>query len=179
MNASNFVAGAIEEKANGCRQSCEGKNPGDYRQPLSLGLCEVDQQCSSNHSQPTSWNSYSHNMYKINIYYKMGIMSVVLMMTYTYNEYRSGRLGTRLAYSSCNKCTHSMFTLYTPTNYILNTCDHATEYINSSYLTVIVVHEMHGRMHHNHCQITNLLAHDPPSSLAYPWMTHPLSLASN
>ena len=48
-----------------------------------------------------------------------------------------------------------------------------------SYVTVIVVHEMHGRMHHNHCQMTNLLAHDPPSSLAYPMMTHLLPLASN
>ena len=37
--------------------------------------------------------------------------------------------------------------------------------IHSSYLTVIVVREMHGQMHHNHCQITNLLAHDPPSTL--------------
>ena len=51
--------------------------------------------------------------------------------------------------------------------------------VHSSYLTVIVVHEMHSRMHHNHCQITNLLAHDPPSSLAYLMMTHPLPLASN
>ena len=42
-----------------------------------------------------------------------------------------------------------------------------------------MVHEMHGRMHHNHCQITNLLAHDPLSSLAYPMMTHTLPLASN
>ena len=51
--------------------------------------------------------------------------------------------------------------------------------IYSSYLTGTVVHEMHGRMHHNHCQITNLLAHDPLSSLAYSMMTHPLPLASN
>ena len=51
--------------------------------------------------------------------------------------------------------------------------------IYSSYLTVIVVHEMHGRMHHNHCQITNLLAHDLLSSFAYPMTTHPLPLASN
>ena len=43
----------------------------------------------------------------------------------------------------------------------------------NSCLTVIVVDEMHGRMHHNHSQITNLLAHDPPSSLAYPMMPHP------
>ena len=35
-----------------------------------------------------------------------------------------------------------------------------------------------GRMHHNQCQITILLAHDLLSSLAYPMMTHPLPLAS-
>ena len=56
--------------------------------------------------------------------------------------------------------------------------DPYVSYVYSSYLTVIVVHEMHGRMHHNHCQITILLAHDPPLSLAYPMLTHPLPLAS-
>ena len=48
----------------------------------------------------------------------------------------------------------------------------------NSYLTVIVVHEMHGRMHHNHCQITILFTHFV-SSFTYPMMTHPLPLAIN
>ena len=48
-----------------------------------------------------------------------------------------------------------------------------------SYLTVIVVHELQDRMHHNHCQITILLAHDPLSSSAYPMVAHTLSIAVN
>ena len=46
---------------------------------------------------------------------------------------------------------------------------------SSSYLTV---HEMHGRMHPNYCQITHLLVVDPLSSLVYPMMTHLLPVAN-
>ena len=49
---------------------------------------------------------------------------------------------------------------------------------NNCYLTVIGVHEMHGRMYPNYCQITILLVVDLLSSLAYFMMTHPLSIAS-
>ena len=48
---------------------------------------------------------------------------------------------------------------------------------NNSYLPVIGVHEMHGRMHPNYWQITILLVVDPCSSLAYFMMTQPLPLA--
>ena len=51
--------------------------------------------------------------------------------------------------------------------------------LNNSYLTVILVHEMHGWMHQNHCQITNLLAHDPLSSLAYPMFTNHMLSTTN
>ena len=44
-------------------------------------------------------------------------------------------------------------------------------------MTVIGVHEMHGRMHPNYCQITILLVVDLCSSLAYFMMTHPLPIA--
>ena len=46
-----------------------------------------------------------------------------------------------------------------------------------SYLPVIGVHEMHGRMHPNHWQITILLVVDLCSSLAYFMMTQPLPIA--
>ena len=45
-------------------------------------------------------------------------------------------------------------------------CVHVCMHTRSSYLTVIGVHEMHGQMHPNYCQITNLLVVDPLSSLA-------------
>ena len=45
------------------------------------------------------------------------------------------------------------------------------------YLPVIGVHEMHGRMHPNYCQITILLVVDLCSSLAYSMMTQPLPIA--
>ena len=51
-------------------------------------------------------------------------------------------------------------------------------YTHNSYLTVIGVHEMHGRMHPNYCQITILLVVDLCSSLAYFMMTQPLPIAS-
>ena len=56
----------------------------------------------------------------------------------------------------------------TQTYTFTHTCTHT----HNSYLTVIMVHEMHGRMQHmyTHSQITILLAHDPLSSLAYPMM---------
>ena len=47
----------------------------------------------------------------------------------------------------------------------------------NSYLTVFGVHEMHGRMHPNYCQITILLVVDLCSSFAYFMMTHPLPIA--
>ena len=50
---------------------------------------------------------------------------------------------------------------------------------HDSYLIVIVVHELHGRMHHKYCQITILLAHNPLSSSAYPMITHPPPVADN
>ena len=49
--------------------------------------------------------------------------------------------------------------------------------IYNSYLTVFGVHEMHGRMHPNYCQITILLVVDLCSSLAYFMMTQPLPIA--
>ena len=52
-------------------------------------------------------------------------------------------------------------------------------HVHDSYLTVIVVHEMYGLMHHNHCQITILLAHDDLSSSAYPMVTHTPAVADN
>ena len=47
----------------------------------------------------------------------------------------------------------------------------------NSYLPVIGVHEMHGRMHPNYCQITILLVVDLCSSLGYFMMTQPLPIA--
>ena len=49
--------------------------------------------------------------------------------------------------------------------------------IYNSYLPVIGVHEMHGRMHPNYWQITILLVVDLCSSLAYFMMTQPLPIA--
>ena len=42
-------------------------------------------------------------------------------------------------------------------------------HVHSSYLTVIGVHEMHGRMHPNYCQITILLVVDPPLIIGLPY----------
>ena len=47
----------------------------------------------------------------------------------------------------------------------------------NSYLPIIGVHEMHGRMHPNYYQITILLVVDLCSSLAYFMMTQPLPIA--
>ena len=51
--------------------------------------------------------------------------------------------------------------------------------IHNSYLLVIGVHEMHGRMHPNYWQITILMVIDLCSSLAYMYfmMTQPLPIA--
>ena len=49
--------------------------------------------------------------------------------------------------------------------------------VYNSYLPVIGVHEMHGRMHPNYWQITILLVVDLCSSLAYFMMTQPLLIA--
>ena len=49
---------------------------------------------------------------------------------------------------------------------------------HNSYLIVIGVHEMHGQMHPNYCQMTTLLIVDLCSSLTYFMMTHPLPIAS-
>ena len=54
----------------------------------------------------------------------------------------------------------------------LPTNTHTHTYTHNSYLTVIGVHEMHGRMHPNYWQITILLVVDLCSSLAYFMMTH-------
>ena len=58
--------------------------------------------------------------------------------------------------------------------------------LNSKYVrtynncnTLIVVHEMHGRMHPNYCQITILLVVDLLSLLVYLMMTHSLYMAGN
>ena len=50
-------------------------------------------------------------------------------------------------------------------------------HIQNSYLPVIGVHEMHGRMHPNYWQITILLVVDLCSSLAYFMMTQSLPIA--
>ena len=50
-------------------------------------------------------------------------------------------------------------------------------HVHNSFLTVIGVHEMHGRMHPNYWQITILLIVDLCSSLAYSIMTQPLPIA--
>ena len=49
-------------------------------------------------------------------------------------------------------------------------------YVHNSYLPVIGVHEMHGRMHPNYWQITILLVVDLCSSLGYFMMTQPLPI---
>ena len=51
-------------------------------------------------------------------------------------------------------------------------------YTYNSYLPVIGVHELHGRMHPNYWQITILLVVDLCSSLAYFMMTQTLPIAS-
>ena len=50
-------------------------------------------------------------------------------------------------------------------------------YVYNSYLPVIGVHEMHGRMHPNYWQITILLVVVLCSSFAYFMMTQPLLIA--
>ena len=45
-------------------------------------------------------------------------------------------------------------------------------------MTVIGVHEMHGRVHPNYCHVTDLLVVDLHSSLAYFTMIHRLLVAS-
>ena len=54
-------------------------------------------------------------------------------------------------------------------------CTHAQ--IANSYLPVIGVHEMHGRMHSNYWQITILLVVDLCSSLAYFMMIQSFPIA--
>ena len=50
-------------------------------------------------------------------------------------------------------------------------------YVHSSYMTLIGMHEMHGRVNPNQRHITDLLVIDSHSSLAYLMMTHPLPIA--
>ena len=50
-----------------------------------------------------------------------------------------------------------------------------TRHMQISYLTVIVVHEMHGRMHHNHCQITYLHVSCTPFIIGLPYDDPPTS----
>ena len=54
---------------------------------------------------------------------------------------------------------------------------HTHTHIHNSYLTVIGVHKMYGRMHPNYCQITILLVVDLHSSLVNFMMTHPFPIA--
>ena len=49
---------------------------------------------------------------------------------------------------------------------------------HSSYMTLIGVHKMHGRVHRNLCHVTGLLVVDLRSSLANLTTTHPLPIAS-
>ena len=63
--------------------------------------------------------------------------------------------------------------------YLYTSCVRVHVHVHNSYLTVIVVHGMHARMHHNHCQITILLAHDELSSSVYPMVIHPSPVADN
>ena len=56
-------------------------------------------------------------------------------------------------------------------------CMYTHMYAHNSYLPVIGMHEMHGRMHPNYRQITILLVVDLCSSLAYFMMTQPLPIA--
>ena len=77
-------------------------------------------------------------------------------------------------YSHCSVCKH-------PFVYVGACCDHAQYsgaiYMYNSYLTVIWMHEMHGRMYPNYCQITIMLVVDLCSSLAYFMMTQSLPIA--
>ena len=67
---------------------------------------------------------------------------------------------------------------YTHTHIITDT-HMAWVHTYNSYLIVIGVHEMHGQIHPNYCQITILLVIDLCSSLAYFMMTRsPLPIAS-
>ena len=59
-----------------------------------------------------------------------------------------------------------------------NFTEHTHTHKQYSYMTLIGVHEMHGRVHPNECHVTDLLAVDLCSSLAYFMTTHPLLVAS-
>ena len=71
----------------------------------------------------------------------------------------------------------SLTHMHIHTHNVMRTRAHNNNIIHNSYLTVIGVHEMHGRMHPNYCQITILLVVDLCSSLAYFMMTQPLPIA--
>ena len=45
---------------------------------------------------------------------------------------------------------------------------HTDIHKHSSYMTLIGVHEMHGRVHPNQYHVTDLFVYDPPSSSGYP-----------
>ena len=64
----------------------------------------------------------------------------------------------------CMFVIHTLKSVLTPT-------------MNNSYIAVIGVHEMHGRMHPNYCHITILLVVDLCSPLDYFMMIHPLPIA--
>ena len=75
----------------------------------------------------------------------------------------------------CMACHSILCTTLHPYMYIPRACtSHLHARTHNSYLTVIGVHEMHGRMHPNYRQITILLVVNLCSSLAYFMMTHPL-----
>ena len=54
---------------------------------------------------------------------------------------------------------------------------HACAQCHSSYMTLIGVHKMHGRVPPNYCHVTNLFVHGPFLSSGYPKIiyTHPIA----
>ena len=72
----------------------------------------------------------------------------------------------------CHTC---QLTFETCTHNITHSQSHT--HTHNSYLPVIGVHEIHGRMHPNYWQITILLVVDLCSSLDYSMMTQPLPIA--
>ena len=101
----------------------------------------------------------------------------------TYNVLRRHSLSNSELHRSHSHNTrlNHIYTLITSHIHILSHChtlitSHSNK-INNSYLPVIGVHEMHGRMHPNNWKITILLVVDLCSSLAYFMMTQPFPIA--
>ena len=81
----------------------------------------------------------------------------------------------------CGSCRNVMHVYLLPLcksciTYLYTSCVRVHVHVHNSYLTVIVVHGMHARMHHNHRQIT---IHDDLSSSVYTIMIHPSPVADN